>query len=248
MEPRTDAKIASSYTPEWPPHQEVVSVSGTIRLTNDTDDTITIKKDQHLCQIRPIVPTSGGTTTCSLSQLDKKQMTTSKSLNYAQSTDCSSIDPDNMLSPSEKNLFRSLHTKYSEVFNPSIPLYKGQSGNIKAKVNIGPTLPPQRKGRLPQYNKETLQLLQSKFDQLEAEGVFAKPEDLDINVEYLNLCFLVKKPSGGHRLVTSFGEIARYCKPQPSLMPNVDGVLRDIAKWRYYCIRSASCILPDSTF
>ena len=111
----------------------------TIRLTNDTDDTITIKKDQHLCQIRPIVPTSGGTTTCSLSQLDKKQMTTIRSLSYAQNTDRISIDPDNMLSPSEKNLFRSLHTKYSEVFNPSIPLDNGQSGNIKAKVNIGPT-------------------------------------------------------------------------------------------------------------
>ena len=84
------------------------------------------------------------------------------------------------------SLLRSLHTKYSEVFNPMIPLDNGQSGNIKAKVNIGPTLPPQRKVHLPQYNKEILQLLQSKNDQLEAEGVFNKPEDLDIIVEYLN--------------------------------------------------------------
>ena len=127
-----------------------------------------------------------------------------------------SLDPDNMLLPSEKAMFHSLHKDYASVFDPKIPLYNGSSGNIAATVNIGPTLPPQRKGRLPQHNNETLSLLQAKFDELELAGVFAKPEDLNINVEYLNLCFLVKKPSGGHRLVTSFGEIAKYCKPHAS--------------------------------
>ena len=55
-------------------------------------------------------------------------------------------------------------------------------------------------------------------------------------MEYLNTSFLVKKPNGGSRLVTSFGEVAQYSKPQPSLMPNVDGVLREIGKWRYMVI------------
>ena len=36
--------------------------------------------------------------------------------------------------------------------------------------------------------------------------------------------------------MTSFGEVAQYSKPQPSLMPNVDGVLREIGKWRYIVI------------
>ena len=74
-----------------------------------------------------------------LDQLFLHRVELPPALSYAQNTDRISIDPDNMLSPSEKNLFRSLHTKYSEVFNPSIPLDNGQSGNIKAKVNIGPT-------------------------------------------------------------------------------------------------------------
>ena len=52
-------------------------------------------------------------------------------------------------------------------------------------------------------------------------------------VEYLNLSFLVKKPNGGHRLVTAFGEVGQYTKPQPSLMPSVDGTLRDIARLIY---------------
>lgn len=55
-------------------------------------------------------------------------------------------------------------------------------------------------------------------------------------MECLNTSFLVKKPDGGSRLVTSFREVAQYSKPQPFLMPNVDGVLREIGKWRYMVI------------
>ena len=132
--------------------------------------------------------------------------------------------------------FTQLHQQYDDVFNPAVAKYNGFSGKIEAVVNMGPSLPPQRKGRLPQYNTEMLLELQAKFDELEKVGVFATPEQVNVNVEYLNLSFLVKKPHGGHRLVTSFGEVGRYSKPQPSLMPQVDNVLRDIAKWRYIIV------------
>ena len=46
-------------------------------------------------------------------------------------------------------------------------------GLCRAVFNIGPTLPPQRKGRLPQYNRNTTEELQDKFDELKAAGVFA---------------------------------------------------------------------------
>ncbi len=81
------------------------------------------------------------------------------------------------------------------------------AGPFKAIVNMGPVQPPQRKGCLPQYATDKLQMLQYKFDELEQQGVFARPEDLGITVEYLNPSFLIKKPSGGFRLVTSFGKV-----------------------------------------
>ena len=92
-----------------------------------------------------------------------------------------------------------------------------------------PTLPPQRKGRLQQYNRRTLEELQDKFDELEASGLCAKPEQVNVHVEYLNISFLVKEPNGGSRLVASFGEVAQYTKPQPSLMPNVDSVCSSLS-------------------
>lgn len=101
---------------------------------------------------------------------------------------------------------------------------------------MGPVLPPQRKGRVPQYSKDQLCNLQEMFNELENIGVFKRPEDLGISVEFINPSFLVKKPSGDFRLVTAFADVGRYSKPQPSLMPDVDSTLRQIAQWKYITI------------
>lgn len=86
--------------------------------------------------------------------------------------------------------------------------------------------------------------LQQKCDDLEAMGILRKPEDVDISVEYLNPSFLVKKPNGGHRLVTAFEDVGRYSKPQPSLMPDVDSTLRNIA---HNCLGLNKRISSDSS-
>ena len=98
---------------------------------------------------------------------------------------------------------------------------------------MGPVQPPQRKGKVPQYDRNKLVELQQRFDDLENHGVFRRPEDVDVVAEYLNPSFLVRKPRGGFRLVTAFADVGRYCKPQPSLMPDVDSTLRNIARWKY---------------
>ena len=77
--------------------------------------------------------------------------------------------------------------------------------------------------------------LQEKFDELESQGIFQPPENLGVTAEYLNPSF-IKKPNGGHRLVTAFADIGRYSKPQPSLLPDVDSTLRTIAKWKYIIV------------
>ena len=100
--------------------------------------------------------------------------------------------------------------------------YNGHVGPFTATVNMGPVQPPQRKGRCPQYARDKLIELQDKYDELEAVGVFGRPEDVRVAAEYLNPSFLVCKSNGGSRLVTAFTEVGRYSKPQPSLMPDVD--------------------------
>ena len=101
---------------------------------------------------------------------------------------------------------------------------------------MGPVQPPQRKGHLPLYSRNQLSELQEKCDDLERLQVLRRPEDVGVQVEYLNPSFLVCKPNGGSRLVTAFTDVGRYSKPQPSILPNVDDTLRTIAQWKHIVV------------
>jgi len=118
------------------------------------------------------------------------------------------LDPDNPLPPDITAKFRNLLVQYNSVFAPAITGYNGAFGPLQAKVNMGLVEPPQRKGRLPLYCCNKLVELQQKFNELENLGVFCRPEDIDVSVEYLNPSFLVKKLSGGFRLVTDFADVS----------------------------------------
>ncbi|XP_038064669.1 uncharacterized protein LOC119735050 [Patiria miniata] len=125
-----------------------------------------------------------------------------------------------------KAAFQSLNQEFDEVFNPVFNSYNGSAGHFEAVINMGPVQPPQ-------YSKDKLQELQHKFDDLEQKGVFARPEEVGITVEYLNPSFLIKKSNGGFRLVTAFANVGRYSKPQPALMPDVNSTLQQIAQWKH---------------
>ena len=147
-----------------------------------------------------------------------------------------SVDPDNILQPNIRKNIHQMLIKFDSVFNPEYTGYNGASGPFASVVNMGPVQPPQRKGRIPQYSRDKLVELQSTFDKLEALGVIKKPKDVGVVVEYLNPSFLIRKPNGGYRLVTAFADVGRYCKPPPSMMPDVDSTLRTIARWKYIAI------------
>ena len=146
------------------------------------------------------------------------------------------LDPDHILPETNRAAFQQLLHSYGSVFDPSISGYNGAVGPFEAIVNIGPVQQPQREGRLRQYSRNKLVQLQAKFDEVERQRVFQRPEDIGITIEYLNPSFLVTIPSGGHRLVTAFADVARYSKPQPSSMPDVETTLRTIARWKYLIV------------
>ena len=143
------------------------------------------------------------------------------------------INPDGILPSDIVSHFQDIHEQYDRVFDPSFPGYNGSGGPIQKIVNIGPVQPPQRKGRLPQYSRNRLVELQEKFDELEAAGVFRKPDEANVVVEYTDFSFLVKKASNGFRLVIAFNEVGIYAKPQSFLMLDIDSSLRKLAFWKY---------------
>ena len=235
LEPRLDCPINKQQDPSraWPPAQVITSIDGQIRLVNTREEPILIPRHAHICQVRDVDDFEHTPVT--------REEATAKAIpridtSHQPAPSAVSVDPDACLTPQMRANFNQLVDKHSDVFSTPISMYNGRSGDVKATVNMGPALPPQRKGRIPHYNSSTLHELQDKFDELERAGVFAKPEDVGVTVEYLNTSFLIKKPSGGSRLVTSFGEVGTYSKPQPSLMPNVDQVLKEIASWNFIIV------------
>ena len=143
------------------------------------------------------------------------------------------LNPDGILSPEEAAKFTSVLKSYDDVFNPAISTYNGKSGKCFVEVNMGPQPPPQHKGRVPFYGRSDMNELQDKFDALQEKGVFCRPQDIGVTVEMINPSFLVKKKSSNDkRLVTDFGSISSYCRPTPTLMPDVDTTLRRIASWK----------------
>ena len=131
-----------------------------------------------------------------------------------------------------KDKFQTLHKRFDKAFELKIGRYNDANGKIRACFNIGSVVPPTRKLHAPNYSHSNLQMLQEKFDELEREGVFAHPEDVGVAVEHVSPSFLVRKQSGGYRLVTAFTSLSEYCKTLPMVMPSVDDTLRTIASWK----------------
>ena len=85
-----------------------------------------------------------------------------------------------ILSKSYQNKFLTLVQDYDDVFVSKLQCYNGSMGPSEATTNMGPVQPPQRKGRVPQYFRgKPFELLQ-KCDDLDNQGVFARPESLSI--------------------------------------------------------------------
>ncbi|CAH1243309.1 RS1 [Branchiostoma lanceolatum] len=209
------------------------NIAGYIRVPNVSCAPVNVTKNMHLFNATPVVPVEDILPDNELPTQDTLPAHIPEPQPFSDSVQ---LDPDNILNSTQRYRMSSMLQDFDNVFNTDFPGYNGAVGPIHAVVNMGPAQPPQRKGRLPLYGRNRLVELQQKLDELETHGVISTPESADTVVEYLNPSFLVNKPKGGHRLVTAFTDVAKYCKPQPSLLPNVNQVMRQIACWKYLIV------------
>ena len=222
VEPRVSP--SSQAVPNWLDCQIITTSSeGEIMLKNSSDQPVLLKKDEQVAQVRHVEEIS------ETARVDAPKVKAFSNPVNKPLSDAVVVDPSEVLTDSERQQFREANLEFDDIFSPKLGCYNGKSGPFSHVITMGPSLPPQRRGRIPMYNRSNLELLQEKYDELLSQGVFAKPEDIGINAEYVNPSFLIKKSDGGHRLVTSFNEIGQHTRPQPSVMPNVDETLRQIA-------------------
>ena len=222
IEPRVD-----SPHPMFPAPMVTQHASGTVRIPNLSDFPVSVKRHQHLAQIRSVC--SPDDIVFTQEDRGKPSSAPLKGLHSAEVL----VDPDGLLSSEDRIEFLSLHEKYDSVFDPSISKYNDASGKIRAHVNIGSVAPPKSKAVLPSYCRSNMSDLQSHMDDLEKIGVLAKPEDVGVVVEHVSPSFLVPKPSGGERCVTSFVGLASFTKPPPSKATRCEDVMRFLARFKF---------------
>ena len=231
VEPRADSKTYLRYN--WPLPSVTKVVANEIVLPNRTEDIIPVKKNEHICQIRSMMVQDIPPSSVSEPRMKNRKniLPTATVINHKLEEIV--VDPNHQLDEKWKLRFQELHNLKKNAFADKIGRYNDHSGKVRARVNIGSAKPPTRKVNIPNYCPKSMHELQDKFDQLEREGVFARPEDVDVVVEHVGPSFLVKKSSGGHRLVTAFSSVGEYCKTLPTIMPTVESTLRVISGWKY---------------
>ena len=221
---------------QWPDPDIYSVVGGCIRILNTTREPQTVAKHAHIGHISAVFhpPINPSPDLCDPQAPPCQKPPSIKTTKLGSfHSDPVTINPDSIFTSDISPLFHTLNREFDRVFDPDYGIYNQSLGFFEAVVNMGSVKPPQRKGRLPQYSRNKLTELQAEIDRLEELGVFSKPEAIGVTVEYLNPSFLTKKANGGFRLVTAFTEVGKYCKPQPSLMPDVDSTLRSIARWKH---------------
>ena len=140
-----------------------------IRIPNLSSEPLTLRRNEHVCHAT--LTFQPETKTDNVKGKPPPHVNRPDVLHSAPAQ----IDPDNQLSQDIQAQFKSLK-EFDSVFDPDFKGYNGAAGPFQAKVNMGPVEPPQRKGRLPQYDWGKLVVLQEKFDELEALSVFETPE------------------------------------------------------------------------
>ena len=229
IEPRIDSPSFSNvkYQDCWLQPQMIKPEGGLISLCNNTLTPVMIARHEQIATIRPV--TMYPETPTSYTESQSPKVKSQVSLDFQDVR----LDPDGLLSKRERQQFADLHDRFRDVFDSStLGLYNGSSGPLEVVINMGPTLPPQRKGRMPMYSRNLMEEQQRICDELEGT-VLLKPEEVGVVCEYLNPSFLVLKKSGKKRLVTAFGEVGQYSKPQPALMPDTNSVLRHIGNYKW---------------
>ena len=128
IESRTDNV---KFLNNWPPPSIIEAVSSKVRIPNNTDEPLSLRKNEHFCQVCLTTELSCDSTDSDI-QLPKPPSPTTEFR-----SDTTSVDPDKILLESYQTKFRTLTQTYNDVFDTKIKGYTGSMGPVEATINMG---------------------------------------------------------------------------------------------------------------
>ena len=136
-----------------------------------------------------------------------------------------------------------IHKRNYRVFDDD--LSEGYA-DYAAKINFKKeSQAPPYKLWAPQFNKKCQELLQSKCDELEHQGVLADPIDHGINVRNVSPCFIQQKARAKHkkledcaleeiRFISCFNVLNDSIRAIPSISSTYENVVKFLARHKYF--------------
>ena len=211
---------------------------GHVYLTNSSDNMVTVKKTEHIADIRDtslyLVQQSKPSTTLEQSDCFQYQDLSTGRNDSAEYLDQIKVDPDDVLPVNQKQEFHDLHNKYSHVFTPQPGKYNGHAGYIENKLQFSSPPAPNSRTHVPNYSPSMNQLLAKKMDLLEEWGILVPPEKVNVAVEFVSPSMLVPKAdSNDFRLVTDFAALNIYIKRVPNTSATIAQAKSRIARANY---------------
>ena len=141
-----------------------------------------------------------------------------------------SIDPDNILTHDQKQVFRDTITDFTDVFKKQPGQYSGKVREVSNAITFSQPPPPNDKVYTPNYS-EDLKCKWEKMDALEEDGVLRKPEELGVSVAYVSPSLLLPKTDpGDYRCVTEFSALNDKIIKNHSVSPSIPEAKRALAK------------------
>ena len=227
----------------FPPPQLSHIVGGVVRIKNTSPFPIIIPRHAHIADLKQVCEVEP------YEQIQKPKEIKFDPAIYSKpppsipvcEVNKISLDPDNILEPQDRRLFDEINSKYSSVFMSKPGRYNGVLGNLDAKLVLGNTEPPSFPCKRIIQSEKLDDIKQKLMDQMEADGLLAKPENVGVEVTHVHESYLVPKmedgkPTGEYRLVTNLQSLSPYLKPTRLPLPTIDEAFRKLGRWKYISI------------
>ena len=231
-DPNPDHWPAYDLVP-FPPPQFTHIVGGKIRILNTSPLPVTISKNDQIADIRFVSDQNSPSFDPALYPRPTPSVPVCE-------VDKVTLDPDNQLSNAERKLFQDINKEFSAIFSSKLGRYNGSLGNLDAKLvlNNDKIDPPSFPCKRIIQSEKLDDMKQNIMDQMEADGILVRPEDLGVTLTHVHPSFMVPKMDDGihtgeYRLVTNLQSLSPYIKPTRISLPTIDDAFRKIGKWKY---------------
>ena len=207
-----------------------------VTIPNNSNSVMILKKNAHAADIRRMVSYDEAI----VSKLYKVDSVDDRPIQSRQSSEVKQnfvndvvLDPDNVMTPTWRQKFLQLCLDYKDIIQYNPGSYNGRYGFVTTSLELTSTPPPNNRCYVPKYNKQQMDLLADKMDELLEQKILVEPEEIGVGVKFTSPSMLVPKPGGGWRVVTDFTQLNNYVRKTPALSPGIEETKLQIAAFKY---------------